>query len=198
MDLLDRAFDSFFLGGGVMVPLLACSVLMWTLIVERLYLFYDLTRQDIRIDEAIRILEKGRYDSKSKTKGLRARLVENYIREKTGSTEIDKRLLYHCTLKLQPLLTRHLAAIAVLAAVAPLLGLLGTVIGMVDTFDVIAAFGTGNVKALASGISAALITTQGGLLVAIPGLFLSAYLYRRADYLALRLKEIRTVLLRHI
>ncbi len=198
MDLLHRAIESFFLGGGIMVPLLACSVLMWTLIAERLHLFYDLTRQDIRIDEAIRLLEEGRADTGFKAKGLRARLVENYLKEKTGMAEIDKRLLYHGTLKLQPILTRHLAAIAVLAAVAPLLGLLGTVIGMVDTFDVIAAFGTGNVKALAGGISVALITTQGGLLVAIPGLFLSVYLYRRADYLELRLHEITTVLLRHI
>jgi hypothetical protein len=56
----------------------------------------------------------------------------------------------------------------VLAAVAPLLGLLGTVTGMIATFDVLAVFGTGNAKAMAGGISEALITTQTGLLVALP------------------------------
>jgi biopolymer transport protein ExbB len=116
----------------------------------------------------------------------------------TGQSRLDKMILYHCSLKQRPFLSRHLAVIAVLASVAPLLGLLGTVIGMVDTFDVLAVFGTGNVKGLASGISVALVTTQSGLLVAIPGLLLSGYLYRRAARLEMRLEEITTVLMRHV
>jgi biopolymer transport protein ExbB len=67
-------------------------------------------------------------------------------------------------------MTRSLAVIGVLAAMAPLMGLLGTVTGMITTFDILAIFGTGNVKAMAGGISESLITTQTGLIVAIPGL----------------------------
>ena len=92
---------------------------------------------------------------------------------------------------------RHIGAIAVLAAVAPLLGLLGTVGGMITTFTVIAKFGTGNAKALASGISEALITTQTGLVVAVPGLFLASYLQRRSDRLMARMQRFCIGLLRY-
>jgi biopolymer transport protein ExbB len=60
----------------------------------------------------------------------------------------------------------------VVAAVAPLLGLLGTVTGMIATFDIITEFGTGNPKLLSSGISVALVTTELGLVVAIPALLI--------------------------
>ncbi|MBN2701224.1 MAG: MotA/TolQ/ExbB proton channel family protein [Methylothermaceae bacterium] len=69
-------------------------------------------------------------------------------------------------------LDRFSGLILVIAAVAPLLGLLGTVTGMISTFDVITQFGTGDPKLLATGISIALITTQVGLIVAIPTLLL--------------------------
>ncbi|WP_300675074.1 MotA/TolQ/ExbB proton channel family protein, partial [Desulfoluna sp.] len=73
--------------------------------------------------------------------------------------------------------------------VAPLLGLLGTVSGMITTFDVIALFGTGNARAMAGGISESLITTQSGLSVAIPGMFMGVLLTRRSRRLAAKLDE---------
>ncbi|MEM1348023.1 MAG: MotA/TolQ/ExbB proton channel family protein [Myxococcota bacterium] len=75
-------------------------------------------------------------------------------------------------LRESPSLERFGSAIAVFAAVAPLLGLLGTVTGMISTFDIITEFGTGDPKMLSGGISVALITTQLGLIVAIPLLLL--------------------------
>lgn len=196
MEILYRATEYLWQGGWVMVPLIACSLVMWTLIGERLYFFHSLTRRDIRIRDAIVMLEEKRATGEGQ--GLRERLVANFSKEMTGRPGLDKRILYYCALKQRPVLNRHLAVIAVLASVAPLLGLLGTVIGMVDTFDVLSIFGTGNVKGLASGISVALITTQSGLLVAIPGLLLSGYLYRRAARLEMRLEEITSVLMRHV
>ena len=86
-------------------------------------------------------------------------------------------------------LTRGLPAIAVLAGVAPLLGLLGTVTGMIDMFAVIANQGTGNAKSLSGGISEALICTQAGMLVAIPLLLLHAWLARLADRRSQLLEE---------
>lgn len=86
-------------------------------------------------------------------------------------------------------LTRGLPAIAVLAGVAPLLGLLGTVTGMIDMFAIIAAQGSGNAKSLSGGISEALICTQAGMLVAIPLLLLHAWLARLADRRAQLLEE---------
>lgn len=196
MESLYRAVDYLLQGGWVMSPLILCSVIMWTLIVERFYFFYGLGRYDIRIRDAIRTLQSG--EPEQKGRGLRARILASFLRERTGIPSLDKNILYHCALKLKPQFHRHLAFIAVLASVAPLLGLLGTVIGMVHTFNVITLFGTGNVKGLSSGISVALITTQSGLIVAIPGLFLSGYLYRRAARFEMRLEEIAAVLMRHV
>lgn len=76
----------------------------------------------------------------------------------------------------QPRLSRFSAAITVFAAVAPLLGLLGTVTGMISTFDVITEHGTGDPKLLSAGISEALITTELGLVVAIPTLLIGTLL----------------------
>jgi biopolymer transport protein ExbB len=196
MDLFRDALDYLFHGGWIMAPLVVCSVIMWTLIVERLLFFVKLTGRDLSVNEAIRVLDRG--GAGDETSGLRARLVAAFLRERTGRPDLDENVMYHASLRLRPQLHRYLAVIGVLAAVAPLLGLLGTVMGMVQTFDVIAAFGTGNVKALSSGISVALVTTQSGLVVAIPGLFLSGYLYRRASRQEVRLEEITSILMRHV
>jgi biopolymer transport protein ExbB len=83
-------------------------------------------------------------------------------------------------------------------AIAPLLGLLGTVTGMIATFDIMSVFGTGNAKAMAGGISEALITTQTGLLVAIPGLYMKGFLDRRARNLQQRITAAGLFLRRHL
>ncbi len=92
---------------------------------------------------------------------------------------------------------RFSGMILVIAAVSPLLGLLGTVTGMIATFDVITTFGTGDPKMLASGISVALVTTQVGLIVAIPALMLgnllSGWAERIKSELELAAMEIREV-----
>jgi biopolymer transport protein ExbB len=86
-------------------------------------------------------------------------------------------------------LHRGIPAIAVLAGVAPLLGLLGTVTGMIDMFGVIAAEGSGNATSLSGGISEALVCTQAGMLAAIPLLLAHAWLGRLAERRAQRLEE---------
>jgi len=78
-----------------------------------------------------------------------------------------------------PPLERYLSALSVGAVVSPLLGLLGTVTGMIHTFGLISIFGTGDARLLSGGISEALVTTEAGLVVAIPLLLLHAFLSRR-------------------
>jgi len=82
----------------------------------------------------------------------------------------------------------HVPSILVLASLAPLLGLLGTVEGMIGTFQALAAQGASGSEALTSGISKALVTTQGGLLVAIPSLLAGGVLRRKAQKLRDRLR----------
>lgn len=87
--------------------------------------------------------------------------------------------MYEKFLETEPSLQRGLSFIAIASATAPLLGLLGTVTGMIYTFRLINIFGTSDAKSLASGISEALVTTEMGLVVAIPALILHALLSRR-------------------
>lgn len=184
-------------GGWIMMPLLACSLVMWILILDRVLFFHRLSsRDDLGIDEAIHSIEEGRVARTGK--GLCAELVQDYLGGRTGDPDLDRGVLEWKTARARPRLRRHLAAIAALATIAPLLGLLGTVTGMVETFDVIAMFGTGNARAMAGGISIALVTTQTGLVIAVPGFLLSLILQRRARRLEQRLQEITTALDRHV
>lgn len=89
--------------------------------------------------------------------------------------------LFEKFLEAQPPLQSWLPVIAIASATAPLLGLLGTVTGMIETFRMINIFGTGDAKSLASGISEALVTTEFGLIVAIPALILHALLSRKVS-----------------
>ncbi|MCH6255742.1 MotA/TolQ/ExbB proton channel family protein [Puniceicoccaceae bacterium K14] len=102
--------------------------------------------------------------------------VEHADQEK----ELLEEVLYERLLAAQPKLERMLAFIALTAGAAPLLGLLGTVTGMINTFKLITVFGTGDASSLSSGISEALITTEYGLIVAIPALLAQALLTRLA------------------
>ncbi|MGB0744225.1 MAG: MotA/TolQ/ExbB proton channel family protein [Opitutales bacterium] len=97
--------------------------------------------------------------------------------EKRGTLE---EILYEKILAARPKLERFLPFIALTAAAAPLLGLLGTVTGMIKTFNLITIFGTGDAKSLSSGISEALVTTELGLIVAIPSLIIHGLLARMA------------------
>jgi biopolymer transport protein ExbB len=179
-----------------MVPLAAVSLLMWTLIAERLITFRRLTHRDLDIQAAVHAVQGSAVNHFGH--GLRATLLRQFARKRTGEAELDRRILHECAVRLRPVLSRNLSVIAVLGSVAPLLGLLGTVSGMIATFNVISAIGTGNARPLAGGISEALVATEAGLLVAIPGLLLSAQLSRRATRLEHHLDQTMLVLQHHM
>ncbi len=192
-ELFEKAGSYFSQGGWIMFPIAAVSIAMWALIVDRFRALSRMTSSDIPIQEAINRIRSGD-NTLCKGEGLRACLVDSFVNERSGEPGLDREILTHCAMRQRLGLTRHLMVIAVMATIAPLLGLLGTVLGMIETFDVISLFGTGNAKAMAGGISVALITTQTGLLVAIPGLFLSGVLNRRARHLGMRLDEVTMIL----
>lgn len=183
-------------GGWIMIPLVVSSIAMWGMILDRMRVFHGMSAGDISIQNAVRAVRGEGIEVTGG--GLRASLVREFLRERSGNPALDREILRQCVMRRGNGLTRFLALIAVLASVAPLLGLLGTVLGMIETFDVISLFGTGNAKAMASGISVALVTTQTGLLVAIPGLFISGMLMRRSTRMRMRLEEDMTVLDRAI
>jgi biopolymer transport protein ExbB len=188
-------WDYLVQGGWVMVPMVAASIAMWALIIERLRTFHRLSRRDLASAAVLRAIDH--VELPGAAQGLRATVMRRFLAVRSGRPRIDSLLLEEIAEKSRRSLRRGLAVIAVLAAIAPLLGLLGTVLGMIQTFEVIAVFGTSNARAMAGGISVALITTQTGLLVAIPGLFISGSLSRRATRLEGTLDEF-TMSLRRI
>jgi len=190
--------DYFRQGGWIMLPLVITSVVLWTMIVDRWREFTMLSRGDLDRKEAIALVSGNGAMPAGREQGLRAKLVGKFLMERSGVARLDRKILGQVSLQIQQSLEARLAAIAVLAAVAPLLGLLGTVLGMIETFDVISVFGTGNSRAMAGGISIALITTQTGLLVAIPGMLMSNRLNRTAQRLKTNLDETTAVLARHL
>lgn len=107
------------------------------------------------------------------------RALRRAIEMENKSPEDVEEALYEEYLRTQSRLERGLSWIAIAAATAPLLGLLGTVTGMIHTFKLINVFGTGDAKSLSSGISEALVTTEFGLVVAIPALIMHALLSRK-------------------
>jgi biopolymer transport protein ExbB len=187
MDFLLNAYDYFQPGGGIMLLLILASLWMWALVFERLISFWRMQREDVTVQTALMMLREDA--TVPPGAGICHQMMGGFLQNRTGSHELDQRLLDQHALEQRPRIRRFLPVITVLAATAPLLGLLGTVTGMITTFDVIAIFGTGNAKALSGGISKALVTTQSGLLVGIPGLFMSRLLIRRADAIERRLTE---------
>jgi biopolymer transport protein ExbB len=130
------------------------------------------------------LVEQGRLDEAlavcSRSRTAAARVLAATVRNLKQSREKLEDVVSEAILREAPLLERFGSTILVFAAVAPLLGLLGTVTGIISTFDVITEFGTGDPKLLSGGISEALVTTELGLIVAIPTLLLGTLLSGRA------------------
>ncbi len=123
------------------------------------------------------------------------KMLTEIVENRDGDREFIDEIIYERMIEFQPRLNRLLPLIAVTAAISPLLGLLGTVTGIIKTFNLITIFGTGDPRTLADGISEALITTEFGLFVAIPALILHAVLSRSAQGILANLERVGTSVL---
>jgi biopolymer transport protein ExbB len=160
-------------GGLFIWPLLAIALVGTALVVER---SITLFRVPINGQQAVRNagkLKTGRSATPAE------RVVHAVLKGQNASAEAMENRLEEAVLEQLPPLERSLQTIKILAAVSPLLGLLGTVSGIIQTFRVITAHGNGDPKLLSAGISEALVTTEIGLLVAIPLLLSHHFLQRR-------------------
>ncbi len=202
IDLMSSSYlrlEAYIAAGGVaMVPLVLVSLAMWLLIVERALFFRRLHRKNMPLKEALSHVRDNRLPDPDQYRGVVSLLVARFLQRRSSDPKLNRFILDETVLTINRSLSDHLAVIGVLAAVAPLLGLLGTVTGMIGTFDILSVFGTGNAKGMAGGISEALITTQTGLLVAIPGLYMKGFLDRRARNLMQRVARAGYYLRRQI
>lgn len=185
------------MGGWVMIPLLALTGALALLVVERFLYFAALRKTTLTTDGAIEQIVAGRI-AETEKRCLLGELLRRFAVAQRAYGVIDRGVVEEVVRGYSGEFVRHLRSIAALTAAAPLLGLLGTVSGMITTFNVMNIFGTGNAKAMSGGISEAMITTQFGLVVAILGMYLSMLLTRRARTCEESLNEIMVHILRKL
>jgi biopolymer transport protein ExbB len=117
------------------------------------------------------------------SKGVLARILNTCLDHAKWKRPVAEKAVKELLLAEVPVLDKHLDTLAVIAGAAPLLGLLGTVTGMISMFESITSFGTGDPKLLAGGISEALVTTEVGLAIAIPVLLIHNFLRNRRNHI---------------
>ncbi len=174
-------------GGPIVWPILCIGLLGLLLVIERLIYFFRVHENPetlmAKIREGVRAKDWETVEGqcrKSNKKPL-GRVLLAGVRFRGSSREDMENALQESILSEIPNMERFLSTLQMLAAIAPLLGLLGTVTGMIRTFDVITLYGAGDPRMMSGGISEALVTTMLGLAVAIPILLCQTLLSRRAD-----------------
>jgi len=190
-------------GGIMMYPLVLSSVLALTVAVERLW---SLRRNKILIPDIISILEQvNRTEDFSlarsvcqKFKGPFPHIVLFCIDNRDLPADELRITLEDEGRQQIRRLSRGLGVLETVAGIAPLLGLLGTVLGMIQVFAIIQEMGVGQAKALSGGISEALITTAAGLFIGIPALIAYNYFTSRSERLILDIEKYTLLLLNKI
>ncbi|QYZ67707.1 MAG: biopolymer transporter ExbB [Gammaproteobacteria bacterium (ex Lamellibrachia satsuma)] len=181
-------------GGLLMAPIIACSIVALAIVLER---FWSLRRR--RVMPAILMqqlwklhnenqLERADLEKLRKSSPL-GRILAAGMVNRHHSKEVMKESIEEVGRQVVLELERYLNTLGTIASIAPLLGLLGTVFGMIKVFGAIVTAGVGDPGVLAGGISEALITTAAGLSVAIPSLMFHRYFTGLVDKLVLGMEE---------
>lgn len=161
----EALYGFFETGGNVLFVIFGFSVLMWTLIIERLWFLF-------RVYPGMAELSVTEWLSRGDRKSWRA-------------LQIRRLMISEASVELN----RYLNQIQALIVLCPLLGLLGTAGGMIEVYDVLAALGGGNARAVAAGVSKAMVTTMAGLVAALSGFICSSRLKPWADREVHRLEQ---------
>jgi biopolymer transport protein ExbB len=181
-------------GGWVMFPIILCSILAAAIIIERLWTLqparvvprdlarrvWDLVSRDQLTPQSLQELRAGSPLGQILAAGLVNRQLDRAVM-KEGIEDTGRHVVHE--------LERYLNTLGTIAAISPLLGLLGTVTGMIRTFSALTLGGVGDPAALAGGISESLVTTAAGLMVAIPALIAYRYLRGRIDALVVQMEQ---------
>ncbi len=187
-------FELLKAGGILMVPIVLCSIVALAIILERLW-----TLRPSRVAPPDVMAElwrwiKARELNGRKLKALQAssptgRILASGLMNAKHGREVMKESIEQEATQVIHELERFLNPLGTIATIAPLLGLLGTVIGMIKVFSRMQGAGAANISTLSGGISEALITTAAGLTVAIPALIAHRYLIRRVDALVVGMEQ---------
>ncbi|MCY1417185.1 Protein TolQ [compost metagenome] len=181
-------------GGWMMLPIILSSIAATAIIAERLW---TLRRSRVAPPQLLGQVWKQIQAKKMNSQALKELkqssplgevLAAGLANSKHGR-DIMKECIEEAASRVIHELERYLNALGTIAAMSPLLGLLGTVFGMIDIFSAFMQDGMANAPMLAGGISKALVTTAAGLIVAIPAVFFHRYLLRRIDELVVAMEK---------
>lgn len=187
-------FELVTAGGWMMAPIIACSIIAFAIIAERLWTLrvkrviprqlvaqvWDQAREKKLDVERLQDLRSG---------SPLGRILAAGLMNRNASRDIMKESIEDTGRHVVHELERYINTLGTIAAISPLLGLLGTVIGMIKVFSAITTQGVGNPSALAGGISEALITTAAGMAVAIPTLMAYRYFRGKVNMLVIRMEQ---------
>lgn len=183
---------------GYIIILLGLAGVLVALIRYNLIRVYQSSSEE-GLREVVKYMQLGEVETakkvlKQQTVTPMSRFVDTLLTYRHKSDEVYESIVIDEISKVQSRVSKYGPYLIVLAAVAPLLGLLGTVTGMIGTFDMITLHGTGNPKLLSGGIKEALVTTQMGLIVAIPCILAGNYLSSKALSIVTRFEELASTL----
>ncbi|MEW8469644.1 MAG: MotA/TolQ/ExbB proton channel family protein [Candidatus Thiodiazotropha sp.] len=181
-------------GGWLMLPIIACSIVALGIVIERIW---SLQRKRVMPEYLMRQILQLHLDDKLNLADLDklkessplGRILAAGLINRDHNKEVMKEAIEEVGRQVVHDLERYLNTLGTIASISPLLGLLGTVIGMIKVFSVIVTAGVGDPGVLAGGISEALITTAAGLSVAIPSLMFHRYFSGLIDRLVIGMEE---------
>lgn len=180
--------DIFHKGGPLMYPILFCSVLAVAIFLERLWIYWRVQCHATQLSHEVETLVRNAHIVEAMAVCQRRRTILSDLYAAALSAagrprHQIKTLVEEVGSRLSSTLDRYLGLLSTIATISPLLGLLGTVLGMIRAFNQLSLQGVGTPATLGGGISEALITTATGLAVAIPTILLHKFLTSRADAL---------------
>ena len=187
-------FEMIQAGGLLMIPILICSVLAMVIVLERFWTLQEKKIAPKHLVAQVWQWHKGNNIDEEHLSALTnnsplGRILAAGLVNQKHPREFMKEAIEETGRQVVQELERYLNTLGTIASVSPLLGLLGTVIGMIKVFAAITAHGVGNANVLAGGISEALITTAAGLSVAIPSLIFYRFFRGKVDSLVLVMEE---------
>ena len=185
--------DFILAGGPFMWPLLACSVLIITISVERLWFLQErLVNPNGLTNQIVNLFNKDLISNKQSNEIAELSslgfLLVSVIQYKDLPRQNLESKIEEKAIEVRFLLERNLNMLGTIATISPLLGLLGTVVGMITAFTGLTETTGANPDLLAEGISQALITTAFGLFIAVPGLVLHKYFEQKVSFLLITLQ----------
>ncbi len=181
-------------GGWIMIPLLICSAMAMAIVAER---FWSLRKKSVIPGDLGDQVQSWALSRKLDENHIRAlaensplgRILAAALRNRSRSRDIIKEAVEDTGRHVVHDLERFLNSLGTIAGIAPLLGLLGTVVGMIRVFGDIREYGVGDANVLAGGISQALVTTAFGLIIAIPSYFFYRYFKGRVQRFVIDMEE---------